>query len=61
MDLDRLVEAFKQRDLSAICRSYLDLAKIRVKISDIQLINGRIAFYFEDPDRNQFMVTENLF
>lgn len=61
LDLDRLVEAFKQRDLSAICRCYLELAKIRVKISNIRLVNGRIAFYLEDPDGNQFMVTENFF
>ncbi|KRF10180.1 RNA polymerase subunit sigma-24 [Paenibacillus sp. Soil766] len=61
MDLDSLVKAFKQRDLNAICRCYLELAKIRVKISNIQLVNGRIAFYLEDPDGNQFMVTEKFF
>lgn len=61
MDLDSLVEAFKQRDLSAICRCYLKLVKIRVKISKIQLVNGRIAFYLEDPDGNQFMVTEKKY
>ncbi|MDR6551804.1 RNA polymerase sigma factor [Paenibacillus qinlingensis] len=61
MDLDSLVEAFKQRDLSAICRCYLKLVKIQVKISNIQLVNGRIAFYIEDPDGNQFMVTEKIY
>ncbi|MCY9698321.1 sigma factor-like helix-turn-helix DNA-binding protein [Paenibacillus alginolyticus] len=61
LDLDSLVNAFKQRDLSAICRSYLELVKIRVKISNIQLVNGRIAFYLEDPDGNKFLVTEKIF
>ncbi|TCZ78185.1 RNA polymerase sigma factor [Paenibacillus albiflavus] len=61
MDLDSLVEAFKQRDQSAIYRCYLNLVKLRVKISSIQLVNGRIAFYLEDPDGNRFMVSEKNF
>jgi len=61
MDLDSLVEAFKQRDQSAIYRCYLDLIKLRVKISNLQVVNGRIAFYIEDPDGNRFMVTEKIF
>jgi RNA polymerase sigma factor (sigma-70 family) len=61
MNLDNLVEAFKQRDQIAIYRCYLELVKLRVKISNIRLVNGRLAFYLEDPDGNQFMVAEKIY
>ncbi|MBD3917231.1 RNA polymerase sigma factor [Paenibacillus sp. PR3] len=57
-DLDKLVDAFKRRDAKAICTAYLALVKQKIIISKLMTVNGRLAFYMEDPDGNRFMITE---
>jgi len=57
LDFESLVEAFRNRDPKAICQSYLSLAKQHMTISKLRYINGKLTFYFEDPDGNRFMVT----
>ncbi|WP_260183015.1 sigma-70 family RNA polymerase sigma factor [Paenibacillus baekrokdamisoli] len=57
-DFDELVYAFRRRDPKAICRAYVGLAKRRVRISRLLWVNGKLAFYMEDPDGNRFMITE---
>ncbi|GMK39367.1 hypothetical protein PCCS19_24210 [Paenibacillus sp. CCS19] len=57
-DLDQLVRAFKRRDARSICSAYLALVKQRIVISRLMMVNGRLAFYMEDPDGNRFMITE---
>ncbi|PWW02541.1 RNA polymerase sigma-70 factor (ECF subfamily) [Paenibacillus cellulosilyticus] len=58
-DLDQLVRAFKRRDARAICSAYLALVKQRIVISKLMTMNGKLAFYMEDPDGNRFMITES--
>jgi hypothetical protein len=58
-DLDQLVIAFRRRDARAICRAYLALVKQRIVISKLMTVNGKLAFYMEDPDGNRFMITES--
>lgn len=57
LDFEALVEAFRLRDPKAICRSYLGLVKRQITVSKLKYINGKLTFYFEDPDGNRFMVT----
>jgi len=57
LDFEALVEAFRLRDPKAICRSYIGLVKRQITVSKLKYINGKLTFYFEDPDGNRFMVT----
>jgi hypothetical protein len=57
LDFDSLVEAFRSRDPKAICRSYIGLVKQHITIGKLSYIDGKLTFYFEDPDGNRFMVT----
>jgi len=57
LDFESLVEAFRNRDPKAICQSYLSLVQQHMTISKLRYLNGKLTFYFEDPDGNRFMVT----
>jgi len=58
LDLDALVDAFRRRDPKAICASYLQMTKLRIRISSLRRVRGSLAFYMEDPDGNVWMITE---
>ncbi|MCM3492964.1 MULTISPECIES: RNA polymerase sigma factor [Paenibacillus] len=58
LDMDALVDAFRRRDPKAICASYLQLTKLRIRISRLRRVRGSLAFYMEDPDGNVWMITE---
>lgn len=58
LDMDGLVEAFRKRDPKAICTSYLQLTKLRIRISKLSRVGGALAFYMEDPDGNVWKLTE---
>lgn len=58
LDLDVLVDAFRRRDPKAICASYLQLTKMRIRISKLGWVRGVLAFYIEDPDGNVWKLTE---
>jgi hypothetical protein len=54
---DTLVEAFKRKDVKAICSSYLGLTQQGFQVSNIKIDKGKLFFYFRDPDGNLFKVT----
>jgi len=56
-DFESLVEGFRNRDPKTICKSYIGLIKQHITISKLKYIDGKLTFYFEDPDGNRFMVT----
>ncbi|KOR82245.1 RNA polymerase subunit sigma-24 [Paenibacillus solani] len=58
LDMDALVDAFRRRDPKAICASYLQLTKQRIRISKLGWVRGVLAFYIEDPDGNVWKLTE---
>ncbi|MGG4340288.1 RNA polymerase sigma factor [Paenibacillus lautus] len=58
LDMDALVDAFRRRDPKAICASYLQLTKLRFRISELRRVRGILAFYMEDPDGNVWLITE---
>lgn len=57
LNFESLIEAFRNSDPKAICKSYLGLVKQHITISKLRYIDGKLTFYFEDPDGNRFMVT----
>ncbi|WP_433941167.1 RNA polymerase sigma factor [Paenibacillus lautus] len=58
LDMDALVKAFRRRDPQAICTAYLQLTKLRIRISKLSRVGGVLAFYMEDPDGNVWKLTE---
>lgn len=58
LDMDALVDAFRRRDPKAICASYLQLTKLRFRISELRRVRGILAFNMEDPDGNVWLITE---
>lgn len=57
MPLDALVDAFRRRDVKALCRSFVGVADSGLEIRHIRFQEGRFYFYLRDPDGHQFMVT----
>jgi RNA polymerase sigma factor (sigma-70 family) len=60
LNFSSLVNAFKKRDPKAICRSYLGLAKQKISIRQIQIVNGKLFFSFTDMDGNKFQVSSEF-
>ncbi|WP_199616258.1 RNA polymerase sigma factor [Paenibacillus alkalitolerans] len=57
INFDAIVDAFRRRDPKAICRAYLGLTEQGIVISTMKLVDGKLSFYFTDPDGNMFRVT----
>lgn len=58
LDFEALVDAFRRKDVKAICRSYRGLVKHRFSLSGLEIAGGRLCFYIADPDDNRFILTE---
>jgi RNA polymerase sigma-70 factor (ECF subfamily) len=56
---DQLVDAFRRREPKAICRAYFTLRRQGLQVSRIRHVNGKLHFYFQDPDGNLFMVASS--
>lgn len=56
---DDLVQAFRRRDPKAICRAYLGLRSVGLRVDNIRQVGGQLHFYFRDPDGNLFMISSS--
>jgi RNA polymerase sigma factor (sigma-70 family) len=61
VELDTLVDAFKQRDMQAICDTYFGLARQGTVIRCMELKGELLYFTISDPDGNRYRISSKIF
>jgi RNA polymerase sigma factor (sigma-70 family) len=61
VELDTLVDAFRRRDMQAICNTYFGLARQGTIVQRMELEGEILYFTITDPDGNRYRISSKIF